>query len=174
MRPHLLPSARSNPSLLLTALLAGALGLGCADEPTQPSDQQPMQRAGAVVAQNRIHVVDAIYNTCTGEEIPTTGFIHETFTVTETATGIIHLVAHVNVHAVGTSPTTGETFVVEDVFNATFPDASDLREGNDQIILQLISKGSSPNQLTFRVKYHLTFNANGTITSSFDEVQFCP
>ncbi len=166
MRPKLL--------LLLTALLAGALGLGCADEPTQPSSQRTTQRAAAVVAQDRIHVVDAIYNTCTGEEIPTTGFIHETFTETETATGIIHLVAHVNVHAVGTSPSTGETFVVQDVFNATFPDAADLREGNDQIILQLISKGSSPNQLAFRVKYHLTFNANGTITSSFDEVQFCP
>ena len=74
---------------------------------------------------------------------------------------------------VGTSSTTGETFVVQDVFNITFPDVSDLSEGTDHILVQLISKGPSPNQITFRFKYHLTYNANGTITSSFDEAQFC-
>jgi hypothetical protein len=34
-------------------------------------------------------VIDAIYSTCTGEEIPTTGFIHETFTVTQTGTCVM-------------------------------------------------------------------------------------
>ena len=156
--------------LFLTLLLAGALGLGCADEPTQPS----YQPNASIVAQDRRSVVDAIYSTCSGEEIPTTGFIHETFTATETATGIIHLLAHVNVHVVGTSPTTGETYVVQDVFTASFPDAADLTEGTDQIRLQLITKGSSPNQAVFTVKYHLTYNANGTITSLFSDERFCP
>ena len=156
--------------LLLTTLLAGALGLSCADEPTQPS----YQPNASIVAQDRIRVIDAIYSTCTGEEIRTTGFIHETFTVTQTGTGIIHLVAHVNVHVVGTSSTTGETYVVQDVFSANWPAAADLSEGTDQIRLQLITKGSSPNQVVFSVKYHLTYNANGTITSSFSDEQFCP
>ena len=156
--------------LLLTALLASALGLSCADEPTQPTYRPET----SLEQQDRIRVIDAIYSTCTGEEIPTTGFVHETFTVTTTAIGIIHLVAHVNVHVVGTSPATGETYVVQDVFNFTLPDASDLSEGTDQIRVQLITKGSSPNQVVFSVKYHLTYNANGTITSFFSDEQFCP
>ena len=67
--------------LLPTALLAGALVLGCAGDPTQPSSD-PGAPNSAVVFNERTESIDVLVNSCTGEEIPLTGTIHQVVSIT--------------------------------------------------------------------------------------------
>jgi hypothetical protein len=50
-----------------------------------------------------------------------------------------------------------------------FPDVSFPPEGTTQIAASVIAKGVAPNEVN-HLKYHLTLNANGTVTVSFDEL----
>jgi hypothetical protein len=70
---------------------------------------------------------------------------------------------------VGTSPTTGASFVFNDVEVSIFPDIENsFFEGTDEFTSMFITKGGAPNAV-LRFKYHLTINANGTVTSSFED-----
>jgi hypothetical protein len=155
-------------SSIAPAALAGALMLGCASDPTQPSSFVGVPNA-AVVSNTRTQTINELINYCTGEEIPLTGSIHEVISITETGTGHFHVVVHSNWHAVGTSPTTGESLVFHDVATSIFPDIeNNFFEGTDEFVSRFITKGGAPNAV-LRFKYHLTINANGTITSSFED-----
>jgi hypothetical protein len=151
------------------AALAGVLVLACVTDPTQPSSPHETLSA-AVVTNERTHVIDLeLVNACTGEAIPLTGTIHDLISVTETGTGVFKLVIHSNWHLVGTSPTTGESVVFNNAEVSIFPDVNfSFFEGTDEFTSRFISKGAAPNAV-LRFKYHLTFNANGTPTSSFED-----
>jgi hypothetical protein len=155
-------------SSIVPATLAGGLVLGCAGDPTQPSSDPGTPNA-AVVVNERTQTIDTLVNDCTGEEIPLTGTIHQVISVTETGTGVFHLVIRSNWHAVGTSPTTGASFVFNNVEVSIFPDIENsFFEGTDEFTSLFIGKGGAPNAV-LRFKYHLTINANGTVTSSFED-----
>ena len=49
-----------------------------------------------------------------------------------------------------------------------FPDFDSFFEGTDESTWALVTKGGAPNEVV-RYKYHLTINANGTVTSSFED-----
>jgi len=156
-------------SSIVPAALAGALVLGCASDPTQPSSHVRAPNA-AVVSNARTQTINVpLVNICTGEAIPLTGTIHEVISVTETGTGVVHVVVHTNWHMVGTSLTTGQSVVFNDIAISIFPDINNnFFEGTDEFISKFISKGGAPNAV-LRFKYHLTINANGTFTSSFED-----
>ena len=150
------------------AALAAVLVLGCASDPTEPSSLAGEPKA-AVVVNQRTHLIAELVNACTDEVIPLTGTIHEVISVTETGTGVFHLVIHSNWHAVGTSPTTGVSFVFNDLAVSVFPDfENNFFEGTDEFTSKFVTKGGGPNAV-LRFKYHLTLNANGTVTSSFED-----
>jgi hypothetical protein len=154
---------------IVPAALAGVLVLACATDPTQPSSRHEALSA-VVVTNERTHVIDLeLLNLCTGEAIPLTGTIHELISVTETGTGVVKLVIQTNWHLVGTGPTTGASFVFNDAEVSIFPDVNfSFFEGTDEFTSMFIGKGAAPNAV-LRFKYHLTFNANGTPTSSFED-----
>jgi hypothetical protein len=156
--------------LLQASALAGAFLLGCTGETTEPSLSAPgVATAGVVVVNEHTHFIDEVLvSSCTGEEIPTTGTVHEVLSITETGPGVVKIVAHLQVHARGTSPTTGASLRIHRILVETFPDVSVPAEGTTEDVLTVIAKGSAPNE-RIRFKYHLTINANGTVTSSFEE-----
>lgn len=159
----------SRPSHLFAVLATGVLLLGCTAEPTAVSSLQADGPHAAVVTNERTSFIDMdAISLCTGEVFPTTGTVHEVVSVTETATGVVRIVAHLQIHAVGTSPT-GASLLIKTVATDVFPDVSFPPEGTTQIAASIIAKGSAPNEVN-HLKYHLTLNANGTVTVTFDEL----
>jgi hypothetical protein len=63
---------------------------------------------------------------------------------------------------VGTSPTTGASFVFNDVQVSILPDIENsFFEGTDEFTSMFITKRGALNSV-LRFKYHLTINSNGT------------
>jgi hypothetical protein len=159
---HRLLLATAAPAVLL-------LFLSACDDPTQPSSRPPVL-AAAVVTNERTQWIDIAPRLCNGEAIPITGTIHEVISLTETGTGVLKQVMHFRLFAKGTSPTTGEMFIVNHVGVIVFPDVRDLSEGTGEIIAKLIGQSSGVIEL-FRVKYHLIYDAAGRVTAYFDEFE---
>ena len=154
---------------ILPAMLAGAIALGCAGDPTQPSADlgEPHH---AVVFHERTQIIGSIMeSSCTGELIELSGTSHEKISLTETATGVFHLRFYFHIHGVGTGLTTGASFVLDAVEVSIFPDVEEsFFQGTDEFTTVLIGQAGAPNEV-IRFKYHLTLNANGTTTSSFED-----
>jgi len=112
------------------------------------------------------------FNPCTGEVIAFSGSIHLLFGETPSANGGIHVIFEDNVNDVKGLSDTGTVYsgVGGDwsEFNAV-PPYPFTTTATD--VFGLISHGSSPN---FKViaTFHITVNANGTLTSTVGDLRF--
>jgi hypothetical protein len=155
-------------SSFLPPTLVGLLVLGCAGDPAGPS-ARPISANADIAFSDRTQLIETFaYSFCADEFIPLTGTSHEVFSFNETAAGVVHVRLHFKIHAVGVSPTTGESMVINLMDTLIFPDFDSFFEGTDESTWALVTKGGAPNEVV-RYKYHLTINANGTVTSSFED-----
>jgi hypothetical protein len=103
-----------------------------------------------------------------GELVTLSGNLHILLRYTESAGGGIHAASHFQPQGVsGIGETTGDTYhatgVTQDQFNATV--------GVEETFVnnfRIIGQGPGNNYLVQEV-FHITFNANGSITASFDK-----
>lgn len=108
-------------------------------------------------------------NPCNNENVTLSGTVHLVIDETFDNNGGVHFDFHANYNITGTGDL-GNNYVSNQELHesgnakvgaadaATFP-----------IAFELISKGSAPNFL-MRMLMHMTFNANGDVTASFDHI----
>ena len=155
-------------SSFLPPTLVGLLVLGCAGDPAEPS-ARPISANADIAFSDRTQLIETFaYSFCADEFIPLTGTSHEVFSFTQTPAGVVKLRLHLKIHAVATSPTTGDPMVINGIETFIFPDLDSFFEGTDEFTYVLVTKGGAPNEV-FRYKYHLTINPNGEVTSSFED-----
>lgn len=102
---------------------------------------------------------------CTQEEITFTGEIHGIFRTTLDGSGGFHEVFHIQIHAMGTG-STGTEYNFSDEITQQVNGKVGL-EVTSVNSFNIISKGSAPNLILF-MQAHMTVNANGDVTASFD------
>jgi len=102
-----------------------------------------------------------------GENVHVTGEIHDLLHITLDGRGGFHLEAHQNAQGVrGTGLTTGDKYQVTGMFHFS----SNGKVGLEETLvnnLHFIGKGSGSNFLLHQT-YHITVNANGTVTAFVD------
>jgi hypothetical protein len=162
---------------LTTVLVSGALAGGCADashSPTGPATVAgPRFQAGGAETVTTTERVPVIFfaPTCEGGVVELTGEFHILSHVTISPSGNVHAKFHINPSnltgeiAGVTYHGTGET---QEEFNSNGPlPITDTFVNNFRIIAQ----GSADNYLVHNT-FHITINANGTVTSVVDNSQF--
>ena len=127
-----------------------------------------LARAGVIVNNHDVAIVSSIVNPCNGEVVNLSGSAHEVDRVTFNGT-TIHIGTHFDAGGVsGVGATTGAKYSVNDTFDVSFNLAAGANEsvGED---FHLIGQGGVPN-FVLHTKFHITVNANGQVTSFFDNV----
>jgi hypothetical protein len=121
----------------------------------------------AVTFNGDVPLPPTLHNPCNGEIVDISGVLHEVIDKTVSDSGNIHLSVHFNAQGVsGVGETTGANYSFSDSVNEhlTFAGAS-----NETIshTLHVVGQGGVPN-FDFHFLVHFTVNADGTVTSSFD------
>jgi hypothetical protein len=119
----------------------------------------------SVVENIDIPISGIIVNPCNGENVAFNGIDHVTLSLTFTRSGGFHADVHENIHVTATG----------DQGNSYVGNQEDKSVVNGQVGFETtftnsfseISKGSAPNFEVYEVA-HLTVNADGTVTASFD------
>jgi hypothetical protein len=126
----------------------------------------------------------SVYNPCNGQVVALSGVLHASETITQTPTGTLNIVQHLDWSKVKGTDLFRNSYVVHNADS----DFGDLRiSGNGGQTLTfpqsltfgqsfaLVTTGSAPN---FRVNelFHVTANANGSVTSFVDSftTNTCP
>ncbi len=148
--------------LVLLALVIPALTLGTTS------------LARAEVTSNLSVPIDfSVYIPCAdggaGEVVTLSGDLHTLLRYTESASGTIHAASHFQPQGIsGVGETTGDKYqgtgVTQDEFNATV--------GTEETFVnnfRIIGQGPGNNVLVHSV-FHITFNANGSITALVDRL----
>ena len=148
--------------LMLLALVVPALTIGTTSI------------ARADVTENvKVPVEIPVYIPCAdggaGEVVTLSGDLHTVLRYTESARGGIHAASHFQPQGIsGVGETTGDKYqatgVTQDEFNATV--------GVEETFVnnfRIIGQGSGNNYLVHSV-FHITFNANGSITAFVDRL----
>jgi hypothetical protein len=120
------------------------------------------------VQNHDVPLVSSIVNPCNGETVTITGNGHEVDRVTVNG-NTFHIGTHFDAGGVkGVGQTTGAKYSTNDVFNLDLNLAAGANEtvGED---FHLIGQGQVPN-FVLHTLFHITINANGDVTSSFDNV----
>jgi|tagenome__1003787_1003787.scaffolds.fasta_scaffold19950355_1 hypothetical protein len=107
-------------------------------------------------------------NPCNGEEVTLSGTAHEEAHATYNGDGSIHSTFHVNWSGVSGSGNLGNKYRAA---------STDIEILNEQVAYEqtvtvterFVSQGSAPN-FTVRDQFHITVNADGTLTSSHHNV----
>ena len=175
-------ASRAEP--IRTALIAGTLGLwacGRAAVPTTPALTDHLQTVSgtastgtAVVTNTTIAVPPntVIKNPCTNEGVLVTGTIHLVTITTVDAGGGTHTERHFNVQDVsGVGLSTGLQY--RGIHTETHGSNSSAGGGSEQTMvvdIKLISEGSASNLTIRNVLFHVTTNADGTVTASVDRI----
>lgn len=156
-------------SRLAAPVLCAALATACdGPTPTAPSPgRAPLAAAAFTFTETRSYPVsDVLLNECTGEPLAFSGAFHTTFHVTENAS-TLHVHGQGNASAIkAVGQWTGASYVgtQTDHFTVNAARGSTVTETGS---FQAIGRGSVPN-LTIKYLFHLTVNADGTLTSSMD------
>ena len=146
--------------LVLLALVVPALTFGI-----------PSIARAEVTANVRVPIDVSVFVPCAdggaGEVVTLSGDLHTVLRYTESASGGIHVAAHFQPQGIsGVGETTGARYrgtgVTQDEFNATV--------GVEETFVnnfRIIGQGPGNNVLVHSV-FHITFNANGSITALVD------
>jgi hypothetical protein len=126
----------------------------------------------AMATSDTTHLVTPIaiedVHPCTGESILLEGQIRWVFHVTTDAAGGLHLATHSNAHAAGTGAD-GTRYRFKDMAKSVMKlsGSAQLVEG---FVLNhhVIGQGGAAD-FRLRERFHLTVNANGEVTATFDE-----
>jgi hypothetical protein len=109
---------------------------------------------------------------CVGEVVDLSGQLHVVITFTSNGR---HVSAHVHVNAqgiTGTGEITGRTYQVNGVINISFNKSLLNGQGTTTVITRFevtgLGPGGSVIGFTVQETAHITFNANGTVTVSFN------
>jgi hypothetical protein len=109
--------------------------------------------------------------TCAGEVIPATGTIHVVMHMTETPTGMISRMFHLNLHGSGVGEDSGLQYQwtqsTVTVFNTRGDSAAGPTELQRDTFVRVISQGNE-NDFNLRIRAHTTINALGEMTAHFD------
>jgi hypothetical protein len=154
------------------ALAAGLLALALGAKPTQA-------QAETYKFNDRETISGRMYNPCIEEEVPSgeevtyEGTMHTVGHTTEDASGGFHIQGHVDLQVQGVS-TSGAKYVVHEGTNdhLNFDVFSESASNfTYTLTLHWIRKGSEMSEDDLQAKglVHATVNANGEVTSVFDE-----
>jgi hypothetical protein len=174
----------SRAASIRTAVIIGSVGLfacGRGAVPTTPALTNPLQSAlshastGTAVVTNTIIPVPPntiINNPCTNEGVLVSGTIHLVTIATVDAAGGVHTDRQFNVQDVsGVGLRTGLNYrgihTETRSSNSNSDGASELTMVVD---IKLISEGSASNLTIRNVLFHVTTNADGTVTASIDRI----
>jgi hypothetical protein len=121
-----------------------------------------------VATDESIPVSFTLADPCTGELIAFSGNIHVTSSTTTNSSGGIVVSQHINYQGVS-----GVGLISGDYrLTGTENDKTLLTNGADVVTQEdsfnIISEGSSPNSL-MKTLFHVTYNADGTVTTVFDD-----
>jgi len=166
---------------MVTVLLAAALLIGCAQghSPAEPASVSsatvaaPLGRAGVIsnttipIPPNRV-----IFDQCTNEGVLVTGEIHRVTVTTVDANGGTHTEMHFNVEDVsGVGLITGTHYRgIHTETHSSNVNGSGASESTTVIDIKLIAEGSASNLTIQNVLIHTTTNADGTVTSTIDNM----
>jgi hypothetical protein len=167
-----------------TALVIGTLGLwacGRAAVPTAPALTDRLQSGpgaastGAAVVTNTIIPVPpntVINNPCTNEGVLVSGMIHLVTVTTVDAAGGTHTERHFNVQDVsGVGLRTGLNYRgIHTETHSSNSSNGGASEVTMVVDIKLISEGSASNLTIRDVLFHVTTNADGTVTASVDRI----
>jgi hypothetical protein len=142
------------------AMLGIAIGISLAIAPAA-------QAAGQV--NTEIPFDSQVSIPCNGDTVDASGFVHELAALTINGNNF-SVVSHFNAQGVtGTSETTGAKYqgtgVTTDNFGGSFVNGQSRETFVNRF--DFIGQGSAPNFITHETS-HVTVNANGTITITFD------
>jgi hypothetical protein len=165
---------------LVTGLLATALLIGCAQgrSPAAPASiTSPVATAltsAGVVSNTTIPIPpnNVLTDTCTGEGVLVTGEVHRLTVTTVDANGGTHTEMHFNVESVsGIGLVTGTHYRgIHTETHSSNSSGSGASELTTVIDIMLIAEGSAPNLTIRGVLIHSTTNADGTVTSTIDNM----
>lgn len=166
----------ARPAVTRSVLSAvAALILAACDTPAPTAPRDPGgARLGAAVVSNATQPLAWLFgNPCTGGPFFVTGTVHIVQTSTRDASGGFHSTITVNFqNASGEDQANGVKYRVISTqaasFNAT---GSGQVELTGQSTFKLVGQGPL-NDYTFRVRSHLTINANGTVAVQFYEPEW--
>jgi hypothetical protein len=147
------------------ALAAGLLALALGAKPTQA-------QAETEKINDRATLEGELFNECTGEFVPYEGTEHFVLHITEDASGGFHFRGHTNVQVQGVS-TSGAKYVAHATSNSHDFFSESAENFTFTQTVQFIRQGSETAEDDFQVKglEHVTVNANGEVTSSFEELE---
>jgi hypothetical protein len=147
------------------ALAAGLLALALGAKPTQAQAENFM-------INDRDTIEGELFNECTGEFVSYEGTEHFVFHITEDASGGFHVRAHTNIQVHGVS-TSGAKYVAHEIDNSHEFFSQSAENFTFTQTVQFIRQGSKTSEDDFQVKglEHVTVNANGEVTSSFEELE---
>jgi len=102
-----------------------------------------------------------------GEIVEVTGYLHQTYSITNDGAGGYHVVAHAQLQGSGIGNITGDKYQVMSVgkHNQNTKPPYPYEETN-VYSFSIIGKGPGANYLVHGL-WHMTINANGNITSQF-------
>jgi hypothetical protein len=153
-------------------IVLGAVTIAACDAGSRTLGPEPLG-IRAAVTENTFTPLSLLFgNRCTGEIFLVTGKIHEVRTVTVDKHGGVHQTVHVNFQsASGVSQTTGVRYRVISTQAISANNAGSLPfEQTVQVIFKLVGSGPGSNH-TFRIKAHVTVDANGKVAVSFSETE---
>jgi hypothetical protein len=154
-------------ALLVSALTAISLA-GC-DATSRTVGPGPISLNASVVEQQFTPLDLYFINNCTGDVFLVTGTIHVVLTETVAIGGRFQRGAHVNFQSAGGEDlTTGVRYRVISNQELTRTYGGLASERTTQLIIKLVGSGPTDNY-SARTLAHVTVNANGQVTASFDE-----
>jgi hypothetical protein len=144
------------------AMLGIAIGISLAITPGAQA---------AVQVNTSIPFSGPLFIPCNGDIVDTSGFVHEVSALTVNGNNF-SVVSHFNAAGItGTSESTGAKYqgtgVTTDTFGGSFVNGQFRETFINRF--DFIGQGSAPNFTTHET-FHITVNANGTITTTFDNV----
>ena len=113
----------------------------------------------------------SLFLPCNNDTVDASGFVHEVSALTINGNHF-SVVSHFSAQGItGTSETTGAKYqgtgVTDDMFGGSFTNGQSRETFINRF--DFIGQGSAPNSITHET-FHVTVNANGTVTAFFDNV----
>jgi hypothetical protein len=128
--------------------------------------------AQAAVQENTSIPFDAqLFLPCNGDTVDASGSVHAVFALTINGNNF-SMVTHFNAQGItGTSEATGAKYQGTGVTTETIGGSFVNGQFRDSFVnrFDFIGQGSAPNSITHET-FHITVNANGTITTTFDNL----
>lgn len=147
----------------------------CVETPSGVTSEVPDPQWGAtvntIIHEVRIPFSNTQFWACSNEIVDFAGWFNVTVREVVSASGNSTFRVHVTAHVKGVGQTTGDRYVSNSATNLTLHSGDLGSVTTFQFRINRISQGSAPNSQGW-IKLHLTFNANGELTSFKDEAAF--